>query len=455
MYKKLSIALLATSMLTLPSVTSAQELTANDVAAMRAEIASLRAQVETLKSRLDAAKVDAPVFSASPVPAPDAAHASDVPKTEISWNGAPEIKSSDGWSFKPRGRLQIDMAGIDAPAGVMGPRGGVGTEFRRAYLGVDGKIPGGFSYRVEADIANSSVDLTDLYITYGTGPVSVTVGQIKPFWSLDEMTSDLFTTFTERAAFTQAFGFERRVGLSTQYKGKSVLVQAGVFGDNANALLNDANNSVSFDARAIFMPKIGNTQFHLGGSTHWRNFNDQAAITRYRARPFVHTTDMRLVDTGAITATGEHGYGLEAAAISGPFHVTSEGFWQTVKRPGFADPTFFGGYAEVGMVLTPGDRRGYKGGSYDRMAPTHPVTEGGLGAIEVNARYDYLNLNDSGIVGGKQRTAGISLVWAPIQYVRIIANYGHLNFDNAAIATAGGDRNYSADAFGLRTQIDF
>src|SRR3546814_197621 len=173
----------------------------------------------------------------------------------MAWKGAPEIKAADGWSFKPRGRVQIDVAGVDTPAGVTGARGGLATEFRRAYLGVDGRIPGGFSYRVEADLANNAVELTDVYLTYGTGPLSVTVGQVKAFWSLDEMTSDLFTSTMERAAFSQAFGFERRVGLPAQYKGKALLLQGGIFGANADDLTGDSNDNLSVDARAGWMPK--------------------------------------------------------------------------------------------------------------------------------------------------------------------------------------------------------
>ena len=106
-------------------------------------------------------------------------------------------------------------------------------------------------------------------------------------------------------------------------------------------------------------------------------------------------------------------------------------------------------------MLTRGDARIYKDGAFDRLAPSRPINAGGPGAIEVNARYDYLDLNDAGIVGGRQRTLGVSLGWAPISYVRLTANYGRLMFDDAAIGTATGDRDYSADAFGLRTQIDF
>jgi phosphate-selective porin OprO/OprP len=450
----LTAALLATSMFSLPPAAHAQAMTAAEAAQLRAELAALKAQVQTLETRLDAATAQ-PAPAPAPVPTPAPPSVTAKPATEISWKGAPEIKTADGWSFKPRGRVQLDVASIDAPAGTTGIRGGTATEFRRVYLGVDGKIPGGFSYRVEADIANSEVELTDVYMTYGTGPLSITAGQIKPFWSLDDMTSDLFTSFMERAAFTQAFGFERRVGLSAQYKGKAVLVQGGVFGDNARDLLSDSNHSLSVDGRVVFMPKLGNAQLHLAASGHYRDPNDPAATNRYRARPFVHTTDVRLVDTGLLDIASERGLGLEGAVLAGPFHAAGEAFWQTVKRSTAADPTFFGGYAEVGMVLTPGDTRGYKDGAFDRLKPSKPITAGGIGAIEVNARYDYLDLNDAGIVGGQQKTALIGLVWAPIDYIRITANYGKVWVDDARVAAANGDRSYSADTFGLRTQVDF
>ena len=106
-------------------------------------------------------------------------------------------------------------------------------------------------------------------------------------------------------------------------------------------------------------------------------------------------------------------------------------------------------------MLTRGDRRGYKDGSFDRLAPSRPITAGGPGAIEINARYDHLDLSDAGITGGRQRTLGVAVVWAPIPYLRLTANYGHLMYDDAAIGSTSGDRSYSADAFGLRTQIDF
>ena len=429
--------------------------------AMQAQLDAMKGKVDTLEGQLSAAQAEAQSATAAAQSANvTATKASEVAtKTaaaapKIAWKGAPELTGPDGFSFKPRGRLQVDVAGVNGPAGINSKSLGYGTELRRAYLGFEGTLPGNFGYRAEIDVANSGVDITDLYLTYKPKPeLTLTIGQHKAFWGLEELTSDLFTSFQERAAFNSAFGFERRVGASAAYVGKSIVVQGGVFADNAADLNNDTNNSYSVDGRVVFMPRIGSGQLHIGGSLHQRQFNDIATTARYRARPFVHITDLRLIDTKAFSADSETSYGAELAYIAGRFHATGEGHWITAHRPGLADPTFFGGYAEVGYLLTD-DETAYKNGVYDRIKPKHPLGKGGMGALQFNARYDFLDLSDGVIVGGRQQTAAASLVWIPTDYVRFILNYGHIWIDNAAVSAAG-DRKYTADAVGMRAQIDF
>ncbi len=426
---------------------------ASRIDVLEGQLVDARTQAIAAQTKADAAS--AALAAIPPQAAAVVATATAKPATEITWDGAPKLTTKDGWSIKPRGRLQIDVAGVNAPSGIASAASlGFASELRRAYIGFDGTMPGGFGYRVEADLANSSVDLTDLYLTYKASPkLTFTLGQHKPFQSMEDMTSDLFTSFMERAAFNSGFGFERRVGASATYTGKQVIVQAGVFTDNAADLNSDRNNSYSLDGRIVFMPKIGNGQLHIGGSAHYRDFNDAATSTRYRARPFVHTTDVRLIDTGAFSATGERSFGAELAYVSGRFHATAESQWMTAMRPGLANPTFNGGYAEVGYLLTD-DTTAYKNGVYDRIKPKQPVGKGGVGAIQLNLRYDWLNLNSGAIVGGRQQVAGASLIWMPIDYVRFVLNYGHLWLDKSPV-TAGSNPNYSADSLGLRTQFDF
>lgn len=421
---------------------------------LQLQLGQANARVTAAETRAVNAETQASAATAALAKAP-AATATAKPATDITWDGAPKLASKDGWSFKPRGRMQLDAGGVNAPAGIASAQSlGWGAEFRRAYIGFDGTMPGGFGYRVEADLANSSVELTDVYLTYKANPkLTFTVGQHKPFSSMEDMTSDLFTSFMERAAFNSGFGFERRVGVSAAFVDKDFLVQAGVFLDNAADLNNDRDNSYSLDGRVVFMPRLRDGQLHLGGSYHYRDFNDAQTSTRYRARPFIHTTDVRLVDTGVFAATGERSIGAEFAYINGRFHATAESHWMKALRSALTDPTFNGGYAEVGYLLTD-DTTAYKAGAYDRIRPKNPLNKGGIGAIQINARYDWLNLNSGAILGGKQEIAGISAVWMPTDYVRFIANYGHIWLKNAAVP-AGAVRNYSADSIGMRAQFDF
>lgn len=450
MYRPFAAAcLLATSALT-PTYASAQESAKSDsevIAEMKAQLETMQARIDELERRAEERAAAVPT-QAAPIPAPPPS-AKPEAETAIAFKGAPEIKAPGGWSFKPRGRVMIDAGTISAPDGIAD---GFGSEARRVRLGVQGDIPGGFGYKIEADFAGDEVALTDALLSYEAGDLELTVGQFNNFQSMEELTSSLNTSFIERAAFTDAFGFERKVGIGAEYGSGDMLLQVGAFTDNSADL---PDGTRSYDARIVFMPEIGGGRLHLGGSVHQTDF-DTGATTRFRQRPLVHFTSVRPVNTGNIGADSQFGYGAEAAYISGPFHLAGEAFWQNVDRPGaLADPTFFGAYAEAGVFLTRGDTRGYKGGKFDRIKPANPVGKGGIGAIQFNLRYDHLDLSDAGIVGGTQDGYFASLIWTPATYTRFMINYGRLEYTDAAIPTAGGATDYGIDVIGARAQIDF
>ena len=438
--KSLMAAILAASAL----VPAAPAFAQNNAEALAAEIAAMRAKIESLEAEMAALKDEEPVEKSG---------------TTISWKGAPLIEDKDsGWSFKPRGRLQYDVAHVGSPEGIEDRGLGFSNELRRARLGVEGDIPGGFDYKFELDFAEGDAEITDATLGYAASDaIGFTIGQHNNFQSLEELTSSRFTSFLERAAFTDAFNFERRVGLSAGYENGPVIANVGVFTDNVHDL-DDENNSIGGDARLVFAPKMGETQLHFGVSAHFRDNNDLAErgdTTRYRQRPMVHSTDTRFLATPELGVTEETSYGLEAAAIHGPFHAVGEVHWLNADlADDGVSPTFFGGYAEVGYFLT-GETRGYKGGKFDRTKVLNPLSEGGMGAFQINLRYDHLDLNDEGIIGGQQQGYQASLVWMPEDHVRFLLNYGRMSYDDAAIPAAGGDRDYSIDVFGARAQIDF
>ena len=445
--------LAASAMCAAASPAQAQE----NAAALAEEVAALRAKLEAVEAKLAA-------LEAAGKTAPAETKESKKDETSISWRGAPQLSTESGWSFKPRGRFQYDVGYVSSPRGISDPGLGFSNELRRARLGVEGTMPGGLGYKFEVDFADNEVEVTDAILTYQASKnLGFTLGQHNNFQSLEEMTSSRFISFMERAAFTDAFNFERRVGLSVGYARGPFIAQVGVFTDNIEDLsgsgggLGDENEALSADARVVYAPKAGDTQLHFGGSAHFRDNGDAgngALATRYRQRPFIHTTDTRFIGTPSLSVTGETHYGLEAAMIRGPLHAAGEVHWLNARTLGRPDPTFFGGYAEIGYFLT-GESRGYRGGQFDRTKVRRPIADGGTGAFQLNLRYDHLDLNDEGILGGRQQGYAASLIWIPQDYFRLILNYAHLRYDDASLVPAVGDRDYSVDVVGARAQVDF
>jgi phosphate-selective porin OprO and OprP len=431
-------------------------LGAEDAAALRAEIAGLRAQLQRLESRLDAASAPPPPVVA-PAPAKPAAQ-----DTEISWKGSPQLTASGGRSFKAKGRIQADIGDVAAPKALADRGLGYASEMRRIRLGGEGSLGAGVGYKLELELSDNAIDLVDTFVTWKAGPWLLAIGNQNQFQSLDELTGDTSGSFMERAAFTDAFNFERRLGASAQYEKGAWVLQAGLFADDITALANssdgpaggDENNSHGLDARVVWAPKVGKTRWHLGGSAHWRDLGRVAdTATRYRQRPYLHTSNSRLIGTSALPVRRETHYGLEAGFIRGRWHGAAEVHGLEAELKTGPAARFFGGYAELGYFLTD-DTRGYRSGQFDRARPSKPLGSGGVGALQLNVRYDYLDLNDRGVVGGKQDAWLAALIWQPLEHLRFNLNAGVLAYRDAT-PLADGDRDYAAKVAGARMELDF
>ena len=363
-----------------------------------------------------------------------------------------KAQAKSEWQLKPRWRVQYDVANLEGPSGLAGT--GDFEDLRRARIGVDLKMPSGFAARVEAELTTDPIELTDAYIQWSNERFKIIAGQQKPQLPLDEENSNLNISFLERAAFVTAFNYSRRTGISGHYSKGDWSVSGGVYTDPL-ILLNDVpTNSTSVDLRGFWSPKMGGTKLHLAASYHFRDLNDVGVTPqRYRVRPSIRITDTRYIGTKGLAVDKEQRFGLEAAAVNGRFHFASEAHWLKANRVALADPTFFGAYAEAGVFLTD-DSRPLKGGLFGAIKPKKPVGGGGIGAVQINVRYDYLDLNSRGITGGKQNGLLASLIWTPAENFRLMGQYSKLKYTDATIAVAG-DRSYTVGVIGVRGQLSY
>lgn len=469
-----------------------------------ANVAVLEAQISAMQAQLDALKTQ-------------------ITKATPSWKGAPLLEDKEeGWSFKLRGRLMVDAAYAGEPTNYTANRNlGFNARVRRARIGVEGSMPGGFGYKAEVDYANSAVGFGDVVLTYAPAnkPFSVTIGNHESLDGMEQQTSSRWSSFIERAQINDAFGNTRRLGASAGVKSSDGLLRfdAGLFA--AHTIDASVDNDGWIGAtRLTYTPYVGNGFVHLGLNYQHRDFQSNnggvASVSsgapstnqfaRYRARPFLQTTDVRFVDTGSIAAKGDDIFGVEAYGVFKSLHVGGEAQMLKVRsyRPGDVatglnafssstgvtpaeNPSFWGGHLEVGYFLT-GETRGYKNGLWDRTKVLNPFNKGGMGAFQIIGRLDYLDLADTKLIsaptttfatgaqslasassrqarGGKQTGYLLGLTWIPTDYVRFLFNYIHSEVRGGPFAAAAeptsaepvNARGYSTDAFAVRAQFDF
>ncbi len=433
-----------------------------------AQLEFLKAQVDALQAQLDAVKKQAGIVTPA-------------------WKGMPEFSSGTGYKFKLQGELQYDIAQVNNPGNKINtPNLGFNGRSRRLLIGASGALPGDFSYNFQFNFAEGIIDYEDVIIEYAPHktPLTFTAGYFYPFSSMENMMSNRFTSFVERAQLNDATGNGRRLGLAVTYVNKTndFRVQLGAFnqGINGNTPLTYSATSTStavaagggtptvtttvasnnnglfdrtgyqFSARTVWSPLFFGGQAHLGASFQYREFATDARGLQYRARPFSFTTDQRFVGSGNVAGKDDQIYGLEAMYIHGPFHVAGEGQYLHVDgyRPGekvdapqaivgteyLGNYHFWTGYAEAGYWLT-GETRGYKNGKVDRTKILHPVDQGGLGGVQIVGRVDYLNLttqvgnsaaNTAGLINGGRQIGYLgALNYWPIDYVRMTAEFAH------------------------------
>lgn len=447
------------------------------------EVDKLRAEVAALKEQLAAisAKVNAVEKKTA---------------TEVKWKGGPETSSTDGWSFKPRGRIHYDAGYVSVPGDYAVNRNlGFNSRVRRIRLGAEGSMPGGFGYKLEADFANANVAFGDAFLSYNpkNAPIGVRIGHFESLNGLEQISSSNNISFTERAAFNDAFTNTRRLGGAVAWRDdeNGIRAEAGLF--TAHSIDNSFDNDGWIAAgRLVYAPKALGGQLHFGATVQQREFasnnNGTASVSvnapstnqlaRYRARPNTQLTDVRFVDTGSFAAKSDRILGLELAAIFPGFYFAGEGQWTKVNayRAGdiatgldsFAngnsavtptgDPSFFGIYAEAGYFLT-GETRGYKDGLWGRTKVLKPIDKKGVGAFQIAGRFEYLDLDSNALKngltnnflngssslaalnarlgrGGTQTSYLLALNWYPIDYVRFMLNYGRVDVEGGPLAAS-------------------
>ena len=391
------------------------------------------------------------------------------------------------FTFKPRGTFQIDYAAYNR-RGAGRYDYNSGTDIRRGRFGFDGTFYKNFKYRIEAEFVKNSVNLLDAYVSYGGIKNWVfTVGQQKAPFGLEANTTDALNSFLERGMANAAFGAvgaERRVGVTAAYQTDKLNATIGLFGSGEAVQRNESTPDETYgvNARVTWDPILDTGRLlHVGASGFKVASIAAHTISGLGDRPGSRVDGGRLVSiningtapsggipTGARNATY---WGLESAAVFGPFSVQGEYNHLSVDRFGAAPTVNVDGFYVFGSWFLTGESRSFKNGVVDRVKPFSDFAPGGgWGAIELLARYDTLDLTDAGFqsiagraVKRKGETWTLGLNWYLNPNLKFVANYIRFKGENSPLvfptipanSLNGPNTTAKGDVIGTRLQVDF
>ena len=343
-------------------------------------------------------------------------------------------------TLRMEGRIMYDFTFLSA-----GDYTFSGNEFRRLRLAAKGNVSKRLSYSMDFDFTGGKIAYRNVYLKY-TMPGKygfLTMGSFEVPTGLDMLTSSKYITFIERAlVVTTQYGKHNTGFEYTNQKlldGKIGLQLAATFNGVSSVAHQDKSlgGGVNFIGRLVgkvFENKKKRQLIHLG--INYENRRDDQENFGYKA----FKTENNMGETTATPSVGKlentSDIGFELAATFGSFSIQGEYEAGSIVTDVdvFKTKSYYG---YISYFIT-GEHRPYKNGIFGRVKPKSEFMKGGLGAIELVARYSVMDLNDNLDVKGTDdndyKIANITLGvnWHLNKYTRLMYNYVNGNHNDLA-----------------------
>ena len=359
-------------------------------------------------------------------------------------NGILTLKSANGdFMYKMDARLYLDAALYSEDEDVLDLHSG--SEIRRMRFAIKATLWKNFIAEIDFDFAKNEVDIKDAYLGYRTSNTMFKVGNFRSPFSLEEVTTSRYISFIERG-LPNAFPTGRLLGLAGYKWGRNWQIAAGIFGqepgDTDEDALDDEEELEKSDegytvaGRFTIAPYLKEKNVvHVGASFAYKTTNAFTEKMRFRGYDESKTSKVRFLSTGKQKDV-DHAtlLGLETVFQFGPFHFQAEYIKANVARlpneKGRVDYSLSGGYAFVSFFLT-GESMPYYAdqGEFGRIFPKSKK-----GAIELLARYSWIDLNDldADVEGGEGKNFTLGLSWYLNPNYKIMFNYTSVDHDEYA-----------------------
>ena len=377
-------------------------------------------------------------------------------KRGLVWDDRPSIVFGEDVKIDLRAKLQFDWRKFD-------PQIDEDTfDFRTARVALKGDLTKHFDFEVERGIETQGRfgDWKDVYLNWSTfDELRIKAGRFKMPFGLEQNTGATDIDFAYRSLASQiiAPGRDRGVMAYGQISGNDLTYEFGVFdddGDNgelrepqfveAGEDLNDVGPSYAGRITAnVLKPlpvadKLKSMRFGVAYTTAQipEGLNSLRGQSVYGTEDFFEPVYVK---------GRRQRYGAQFDWTPGPTGFKAEWMQSREERIGqsnrnqdLSDFVGTGWYASGTWFVTGEDKD-------DNINPKTPLFQGGIGAIEIGARYDQLEFGSASkdgpaftnpraehLVSNSDRVWTFGVNWMLNRWVRVITNAAHETFDDAS-----------------------
>lgn len=321
---------------------------------------------------------------------------------------------------------------------------------RRARMRIEGTINRYFDYRVEGEMADTtSVLLRDFYVRIDRSEKArLTFGQFREPFSQEELRPEPSQDFVEKS-LVNLLAPARSPGimLSGIFRRGVFEYQVGSF--NGKGMLRDNNNGTPENAlRLRFSPWRNGQQFWLrglafgGAFAQGKNIGGTSLRGQTSSRSSTFFTPESVNGT-IIRANAEMTWLLGPAVLRVEYDQTN----QDRDNLGFAGSNLPGvvakGYMAQFTYLLTGETKSANGSTAPRHALfTSENGKLGLGAFELKARFDDLQIANGTAKSNRSQTLYVGSNWYMNRFLKHMLDFGFERFNDPLRAPKPGDKNF-------------
>lgn len=337
---------------------------------------------------------------------------------------------------------------------------GQALKLRRMRFALKALVGYNWYGEIDFDFAGNEVDIKDAYIRRFLGKKGepwghVRIGQFRMPMGMQQTTTSRYLKLIERASVYK-FNPNRRLGIGYGSWNKNYMFSMGLFTEEVTNMLkaeyfkgfDDAYGNAwqgvepmrGVSARAAWYPINEDRKLVSvsGGFVYNTPGYDEKARNRIKIDPKDETkvSEMEFLQLKVDGAETYLANNLEFATSNGPWRMTGEYYWTKINRQNMANINLGGWYLQSAWIIT-GESHpwNYREAEFTQVR----ANDRSRGAIEVVARYSYMNLNDfsADIRGGEKGQFTVGLNYYASRNVKFMLNYSYVDHDR--YANGGGD----------------